>query len=137
MRVLLCCMMLLALAAPCMAGGCQDTQDAVAQAMKNRNGRVNNTHNVLVPDPEEDRDSYLSAIFSINAIGDAFSLGITLPNLEQLFGSACKQVNSMMQQKIHEAQNQLLNSVPDIGGFNPLKVTSNTDYVRPLTRKLK
>lgn len=137
MRSLLCCLLLLALATPCMAGGCQDTQDAVTQAINARNGKVNSTHNTLVPDPEEDREAFLASLGSINALGDAFNLGVSFPSMDQILGNVCKSLDSMMQQKINQAQNQLLNSVPEIGGFNPLKVTSNTDFVRPLVGKLK
>ena len=44
------------LAAPCFAASCQDMQDAVGSAIQERNGRVSDTHDILMPDPETERD---------------------------------------------------------------------------------
>ena len=137
MRIVLSLLMVLVLATPCMAGGCQDTQDAVGQAMKARNGRVKDTLNVLIPDPEEERDLLFDILGSVNVFGDGFSLGITFPSLQQIIGAACSKAQHMVQDKIREAQNDALNSIPSIGGNNPLKVNGGTDYINPLTGKIK
>lgn len=81
------------LAAPCFAGSCQDMQDAVGGAIQERNGRVSDTHDILMPDPETERDALSGCLGSVNAIGDAFSLGVTLPSMDQIVAGMCSQVN--------------------------------------------
>lgn len=126
------------LAAPCFAGSCQDMRDAVSGAMRERNGRVSDSHNVLLPDPESGRDSLSSCLGSVNAIGDAFSLGVTLPSMDQIVAGMCSQVDSLIQQKINDAHNQVLNTVNGIGGYNPFKVYgTGGDYIVKITGKLK
>ena len=137
MKIVLSLLMVLVLATPCMAGGCQDTQDAVGQAMKARNGRVNNTLNTLIPDPEEERGLLFDILGSVNVFGDGFSLGISFPSLQQIIGAACSKAEYMIQDKIREAQNEALNSIPSIGINNPFKVNGNTDYINPLTGKIR
>ena len=48
----LLCMVLVA---PCFAGSCQDMQEAVSGAIQERNNRVSDSHDILMPDPETER----------------------------------------------------------------------------------
>ena len=61
MKYIVTFLLCMALAAPCFAGSCQDMQDAVGGAIQERNGRVSDTHDVLMPDPETERDAAASA----------------------------------------------------------------------------
>ena len=79
MKYIVTFLLCMALAEPCFAGSCQDMQDAVGGAIQERNERVSDTHDVLMPDPETERDALSGCLGSVNAIGDAFSLGVTLP----------------------------------------------------------
>ena len=81
MKYILMVLLCMALAVPCFAASCQDMQDAVGGAIQERNGRVSETHDVLMPDPETERDALSICLGSINGIGDAFSLGVTLPRI--------------------------------------------------------
>ena len=138
MKYILMFLLCMVLAAPCFAGSCQDMQDAVSGAMRERNGRVSNTHDVLMPDPETERDALSGCLGSVNAIGDAFSLGVTLPSMDQIVAGLCSQVDSFVQQKINDAHNQVLNTVNGIGGYNPFKVYgTGGDYVVKITGKLQ
>ena len=138
MKYILMFLLCMVLAAPCFAGSCQDMQDAVSGAMRERNGRVSNTHDVLMPDPETERDALSGCLGSVNAIGDAFSLGVTLPSMDQIVAGLCSQVDSFIQQKINDAHNQVLNTVNGIGGYNPFKVYgTGGDYVVKITGKLQ
>ena len=129
---------LLALAEPCFAGSCQDMQDAVGGAIQERNGRVSDTHDVLMPDPETERDALSGCLGSVNAIGDVFSLGVTLPSMDQIVAGMCSQVNSYINRKINEAHTQVNNSVNGMGGNNPFKVYgTGGEYVVRITGKLK
>lgn len=126
------------LAAPCFAGSCQDMQDAVGGAIQERNGRVSDTHDILMPDPETERDALSGCLGSVNAIGDAFSLGVTLPSMDQIVAGMCSQVNSYINRKINEAHNQVNNAVNGMGGNNPFKVYgTGGDYIVKITGKLK
>ena len=126
------------LAAPCFAGSCQDMQDAVGGAIQERNGRVSDTHDILMPDPETERDALSGCLGSVNAIGDAFSLGVTLPSMGQIVAGMCSQVNSYINRKINEAHNQVNNAVNGMGGNNPFKVYgTGGDYIVKITGKLK
>lgn len=138
MKYIVMFLLCMVLAAPCFAGSCQDMQDAVSGAMRERNGQVSDTHDVLMPDPETDRDALSGCLGSVNAIGDAFSLGVTLPSMDQIVAGMCSQVDSLIQQKINDAHNQVLNTVNDLGGNNPFKVYgTGGDYVIKITGKLK
>lgn len=126
------------LAAPCFAASCQDMQDAVGGAIQERNGRVSDTHDVLMPDPENERDALSACLGSVNAIGNAFSLGVTLPSMAQIVAGMCGQVNSYINQKINEVHNQVNNAVNGMGGNNPFKVYgTGGEYIVKMTGKLQ
>ncbi len=113
-------------------------REPVGSALQPRNGGVSDTHNTMIPDPESERDALSGCLGSINALGDAFSLGVTLPGMDQIVAGMCHQVDSLIQQKINDAHNQVLNSINGIGGNNPFKVYgTGGDYVVKLKEKLK
>lgn len=123
---------------PSFAASCQDMQDAVSRAVQERNGHVSDSHNVLLPDPESERDALSGCLGSVNAIGDAFSLGVTLPSMDQIVAGMCSQVDSLIQQKINDTHNQVLNTVNGLGSYNPFKVYGTSgDYIVKVTGKLK
>ena len=125
-------------ATPCFAGSCQDTQEAVSAAILERSGRVTNSHNILLPDPESERGPLSNCLSVINNIGDAFSLGVSIPSMDQIVAGLCSQVDSMIQQKINEVHNQALNTVNNIGGNNLYKVYgTGGNYVVKITGKIK
>ena len=132
--ILLC----VAYVTPSFAASCQDMQDAVSRAVQERNGRVTDSHNVLLPDPESERDALSGCLGSVNAIGDAFSLGVTLPSMDQIVAGMCSQVDYLIQQKINDTHNQVLNTVNGLGDYNPFKVYGTSgDYIVKITGKLK
>ena len=138
MKYLVTFLLCMVLATPCFAGSCEDMRDAVGGAIQERNGRVSDTHDVLMPDPETDRDALSGCLGSVNAIGDAFSLGVTLPSMDQIVAGMCKQVDSYIHQKINDAHNQVLNTVNGLGGKNPFKVHGTSgDYVVKIKEKIK
>ena len=138
MKTLLTLMLLFSFAAPCFAGPCDDTQSAASAAINERNSRVKDSHNVLLPDPELERGPLSDCLSSINSIGDAFTLGVKLPGMDQIIAGMCNQVNSMIQQKINESLNKIHNTVSDIGKNNPFKVYgTGGDYVIKMTGKIQ
>ena len=139
MRILFFVILLLtAFVTPCFAGSCQDTQEAVSAAILERNGRMTEGYNILLPDPESERGPLSNCLSVINHIGDGFSLGVTLPSLDQIIAGMCNQVNSMIQQKINESLNKIHNTVSDIGKNNPFKVYgTGGDYVIKMTGKIQ
>ena len=104
------------------AGSCQDIQESANAAIQSRNNRVSESHNTAMPDPESEREGLSQCLGTINALGDPFNLGVSLPDFEQIVGGLCSQVDSFVQQKINEVHNQVLNEVNNIGGGNLLKV---------------
>lgn len=138
MKIFLTAMLLTLMATPCFAGSCQDTREAVNAAIQERSGRVSDSHNVLLPDPESERGPLSNCLSVINNIGDAFSLGVTFPSMDQVVAGMCSQVDSLIQQKINEVHNQVLNTVNGIGGNNLYKVYgTGGDYVITITDKIK
>ena len=131
-------MLLTVLATPCFAGSCQDTQEAVSAAILERSGRVSDSHNVLLPDPESERGPLSNCLSVINHIGDGFTLGVNLPSMDQIITGLCNQVDSMIQQKINEAHNQVLSTVNQLGGNNLYKVYgTGGNYVIKIKDKIK
>ena len=131
-------MLLMVFATPCFAGSCQDVQDSVSAIIQERSGRVSETHDILLPDPESERGPLSNCLSVINNIGDAFSLGVSFPSMDQIVAGMCNQVNSLIQQKINEVHNQALNAVNNIGGSNLYKVYgTGGDYVIQIRDKIK
>lgn len=131
-------MLLTVFVTPCFAGSCQDTQDAATAAILARSGSVTNSHNVLLPDPESERGPLAGCLSVINGMGDAFSLGVSLPSMDQIIAGLCNQVDSMIQQKINEAHNQVLSTVNEIGGNNLYKVYgTGGNYVIKIKDKIQ
>ena len=138
MRVLLALFLLIIFAMPCYAGSCGDTQEAATTAIKERNGHVKESHNSMMPDPEEDRGPLSNCLGSIASIGDAFSLGVTIPSMDSIINGMCRQVDSMIQSKMNEVLSEARSSVAAIGRNNPFQVSgSGSDVTGSLIRKLK
>ena len=136
MKTLLLSLMLLFVAAPCLAAPCGDTQNAATTAIKERNARVKETHNTTMPDPEEDRGPLSNCLGSIASIGDAFSLGVSIPSMDSIINGMCRQVDSMIQSKMNEVLSEARSSVGAIGRNNPFQVSGSSD-VSGLLRKIK
>ncbi len=138
MKILLTLTLLFSFTAPCFAGPCDDTQSAASAAINERNSRVKDSHNVLLPDPELERGPLSDCLSSINSIGDAFTLGVKLPGMDQIIAGMCKQVDSMIQSKMNEIMNAAKNRVSEIGQNNPFVVHgSGTDIVISVKNKLQ
>ena len=138
MKTLLLSLMLLFVAAPCLAAPCGDTQNAATTAIKERNARVKGTHNTTMPDPEEDRGPLSNCLGSIASIGDAFSLGVSIPSMDSIINGMCRQVDSMIQSKMNEVLSEARSSIAQIGRNNPFQVSgSGSDVAGSLIRKLK
>ena len=95
-------LMFLAWVVPCHAA-CPDAQSAASAAMRERNSRVLETLNTTTPDPEETRDALSTCLGSVLALGDAFSLGVTLPSMDDILNGMCRQVEGLLQSKLNEA----------------------------------
>ena len=117
-------LLLFLLASPSYAASCADTQNAASAAIKERNDLATGGINITIPDPEETRSAFAGCLSSINAIGSAFTLGISLPSLDQIISALCNQVDSMIQQKIHEVMSQVRSTVNEIGRNNPFQVSA-------------
>ena len=138
MRSLFLTLMFVLCATPCFAGSCDDTQNAAMNAIKERNTRVKETHNTTMPDPEEDRGPLSNCLGSIASIGDAFSLGVSIPSMDSIVNGMCRQVDSMIQSKMNEVLSEARSSINGIGHNNPFQVSgSGSSVAGALIRKLK
>lgn len=117
---------------------CPDIQESANTAMQSRNSRVSENHNVAMPDPEEEREGLANCLKTIQALGEPFTLGVTLPGIDEVVSGMCGQIDSLIQQKINDLQNQALNQINGIGGNNPLKVYgTGGEFILQLKRKIK
>ena len=138
MRTLLLTLSLVLCAAPSFAGSCSDTQSAASNAIKERNSAVRESHNTTMPDPEEDRGALSSCLDSVSSIGDAFSLGVSLPSMDQIISGMCNRVNSEIQSKMNEALSEARSSIGGIGQNNPFQVSgSSSGSVSGIIGKIK
>ena len=138
MRTLLLTLSLVLCAAPSFAGSCSDTQSAASNAIKERNSAVRESHNTTMPDPEEDRGALSSCLDSVSSIGDAFSLGVSLPSMDQIISGMCNRVNSEIQSKMNEALSEARSSIGGIGENNPFQVSgSSSGIVSGIIGKIK
>ena len=124
MKTILFLSLFLLLASPGYAASCADTQNAATAAIKERNEFGIASINTTMPDPEETRGPFTNCLSAINSIGAAFTLGITLPSIDMLIEGMCNQVDSLIQQKIHEVMSQVRSTVGEIGRNNPFQVSA-------------
>jgi len=138
MKTLCLTLALVLCAAPSFAGSCSDTQSAASNAIKERNSAVRESHNTTMPDPEEDRGALSSCLDSVASIGDAFSLGVSLPSMDQIISGMCNRVNSELQSKMNEALSEARSSIGGIGQNNPFQVSgSSSGIVSGIIGKIK
>jgi len=138
MKTLLLTFLLVLYAVPSFAGSCSDTQSAASNAIKERNATVKENHNTTMPDPEEDRGALSSCLDSVASIGDAFSLGVSLPSMDQIISGMCNKVNSELQSKMNEALSEARSSIGGIGQNNPFQVSgSSSGIVSGIIGKIK
>jgi hypothetical protein len=129
MKILLIAALLTLLAAPAFAASCSDTQNAANNAMKERNAKVRDSHNTMMPDPEDTRGPFSDCLGSVNSIGDAFTLGVSLPGMDQIVESMCRQVDALIQDKMNDVLSEAKSSIPDIGGNNPFQVSGSASGI--------
>ena len=115
----------LLLAVPCHAASCSDTQSAANTAVKERNEKAGGAINTTMPDPEDTRGPLSNCLSSIHSIGDVFNLGVSFPSMDQIIAGMCNQVDSMIQEKMHEVLSEVRSTVNEIGGNNPFQVSGN------------
>jgi hypothetical protein len=138
MKTLLLTVIITLFAAPCYAGSCADTQDAANKAMRERNEQVKESHNTTMPDPEETRGPLADCLGSVGSLGDAFTLGVSIPSMDQIVESMCGQVDSMIQDKMQEVLSEVKSSIPDIGQYNPFQVGGSASGIsQSIIGKLK
>ena len=124
MKTLAIFVLFLLLASPGYAASCPDAQSAASAAIKERNEFAIASINITMPDPEETRGAFVNCLSIINHLGAVFTLGITLPSLDQIIAALCNKVDSMIQQKIHEVMSQVRSTVGEIGRNNPFQVSA-------------
>jgi hypothetical protein len=116
---------LLLLASPSYAASCGDTQNAANTAIKERNESAKGAINTTMPDPEDTRGPFSNCLDSIHSIGDVFTLGISFPSMDQIVAGMCNQVDSMIQEKMHEVLSEVRSTVNEIGNNNPFQVSGS------------
>ena len=90
MKTLVCITLFMLLAvSPGYAASCADTQNAAGAAMRDRNEYAMGVMNSTMPDPEETRGPFSSCLDRINSMGAAFTLGVSLPSLDQIIAGMC------------------------------------------------
>ena len=124
MRTLLCSILLLLLAVPCFAATCDDTQSMANAAMRDRNAFAKGAINTTMPDPEAGRGAFSNCLNSISNIGNIFTLGISFPSMDQIVAGMCRQVDSMIQEKVNDVLNEARSTVNEIGRNNPFQVSA-------------
>lgn len=109
---------------------CADVKSVADAAIKERNSHVKENYNAIISDPDENRDSLLNCLGSINSIGDMFSMGVTIPNLDSLLDKACNSAEYAIQSKINESMALLeQNATENLGGVNPFSVNIDGDIL--------
>lgn len=122
-----------------LAAPCEDMESAAAAAARERNARVREVLDTMLPAPEENRSALASCLDSLNSLGDAFAMGVSLPTLAQILEELCNEVDSRINEKIQQGMTTVENGIQDtFGTNNPFQVSlSASDISRPLTGALK
>lgn len=123
---------------PCFAATpCDDVQSAANEAMKARNEQAKRAYDTTMGVPEDDRDAFGNCLEGIFSIGDAFSLGVKIPGMDQIIQRMCSQVNSMIQEKVNQAMNEVENAVSGFGD-GVLQVNGSADALaKPILGQIK
>lgn len=109
---------------------CSDIKTVADVAIKNQNALVKANYNATIIDPAADRDSLLSCLSSINALGNMFTMNVHLPSFQSLLNKVCNKVDSEIQNKINEAMWQLEQTGTEhLGGINPFHVNIDGDRI--------
>lgn len=112
------------------ATSCQDAKVIADKKIKERNAQVKANYNAVMLDPAEDRDSLLSCLDSINALGNMFTMNVHIPSLQSLLNKVCNKADLAIQSKINAAMVQLeQKATEDLGGFNPFHVNIDGDRI--------
>lgn len=120
-----------------LAAGCNDAQSAAKEAMKERNEHAKSTYDTTMGSPEDDRSALGGCMDSIFSIGDAFSMGVKIPNMNQIIEGMCGQLNSLIKEKINDATSQLEEATSGFGE-GPLQVNGSGDNLaKPIIGKIK
>ena len=140
-RCLAACLLasLLVLPGTVSAAPCEDMESAASAAARERDARVREVMDTMLAAPEESRSALASCLDSLNSLGDAFAMGVSLPSLAQILENLCNEVDSRINEKINEGMAIVENSMRDtFGTSNPFQVSlSASDISRPLTGALK
>ncbi|MBQ9407121.1 MAG: hypothetical protein IJU37_10365 [Desulfovibrio sp.] len=118
---------------------CEDMECAAKAAAQARSEQTQRTLNTVMPAPEENRSALTSCLDSLNAVGDSFSMGVSVPSMDQILESICRDCNSYIDSKIHAASAEVENEIEGVLGTNhPFQVgMSASNISNPLMRKLK
>ncbi len=129
----------LMLPSPCLAASCEDIECAAKTAAQARHAHTQSVLNTVIPAPEEQRSSLSSCLDSLNSIGDSYAMGVSVPSIDQVFESICRECNSYIDSKIQSVTASIENEIEGVlGTSHPFQVgMSASDISHALTRKLK
>ena len=99
-------LMAMALASPVRAEEtqpCDDMATAGSGAARKRNNMVKETLNAAIADPDEARDPLANCLSIVHALGDAYSMGVKLPSLEEIIAALCEYADAEVNDKITNA----------------------------------
>ena len=139
MKNLLAIIVSLMLPSLCLAASCEDIECAAKAAAQARHAHTQSVLNTVIPAPEDNRSSLSSCLDSLNAIGDSYAMGISIPSMDQVFESICRECNSYIDNKIQSVTASIENEIEGaLGTSHPFQVgMSASDISHALTRKLK
>lgn len=121
------------------AAGCEDVESAAQQAAKDRNEQAKKALDATMPAAEDSRSAIASCLDTLAALGDPFSMGVSIPSMDQILEQMCNQVDSYIDQKISQGMAEVETSISGaLGNNNPFEVSLNpSDISKPLTGGLK
>ena len=139
MKVLLLLTACLMLPSTCLAASCEDIECAAKAAAQARHAHTQSVLNTVIPAPEEQRSSLSSCLDALNSIGDSYAMGVSVPSMDQVFESICRECNSYIDSKIQSVTASIENEIEGVlGTSHPFQVgMSASDISHALTRKLK
>lgn len=105
---------------------CPETS-ATELAAKVRQSRAVAVYDTMIADPEDDRDVLGGCLETINVLGDAYSMGVRLPGMDQIIESLCGALNAELRRKIRQLEGMVDN--PDFGFLDPFNVTVYPDTI--------
>ncbi len=104
-KIILCLFALLFLQNQALAGNCPE-DSVVEEIKKAQTDFITEIYDTAVGNPSDSRE-FANCLSSIEDIGDIFSMGISLPSMDDILDKVCDELDHQLKNAINEAKDKV------------------------------